>query len=232
MSTAINSTTGTTATTSSPASATTGTTVAQTTKDEFMKLFIAQLQHQDPLSPQDSSAFLAQLAQLSQLEQSTQMNDKLQSLADAQAASARASLSDMVGRTVTARVDSFEVRANATLSATSAPKVSVHTDLAATNLKLNVLDSAGNLKKTIDLGPHAAGDTSVDVTQLSGLAAGSYKLQVVGKTADSTEISGSTEIAGVVDALQMGDTGGRFRIGPFNVTPASITSVGASAPGA
>ncbi len=238
MSIAINSSTstGTSATgaaattAATAAAATSGDATAKTTKDEFMRLFIAQLQHQDPLSPQDSSAFLAQLAQLSQLEQTTETNDKLQSLADAQAAAARASLSDMVGRTVTATADSLEVRAGATISPTNVPKVSVHTDLAATQLHLDVVDAAGRTQKSIDLGPHAAGDTSVDVTQLGALPAGSYTLQVKGKTSDGTDVTGTTQIAGVVDALQMGESGGRFRIGPFNVTPASITSVGASAP--
>jgi flagellar basal-body rod modification protein FlgD len=37
-------------------------------KDAFLSLLVTQLQHQDPLSPQDNSAFLAQLAQFSSLE--------------------------------------------------------------------------------------------------------------------------------------------------------------------
>jgi flagellar basal-body rod modification protein FlgD len=46
-------------------------------KDEFMKLLIAQLQNQDPLNPQDSSAFSAQLAQFSSLEQLTNLNEAI-----------------------------------------------------------------------------------------------------------------------------------------------------------
>lgn len=37
-------------------------------KDVFLQLLVTQLQHQDPLDPQDNSEFLAQLAQFSSLE--------------------------------------------------------------------------------------------------------------------------------------------------------------------
>jgi flagellar basal-body rod modification protein FlgD len=50
--------------TSPPASTTT------VDKNAFLQLLVAQLQHQDPLQPQDGSQFLAQLAQFQQLETS------------------------------------------------------------------------------------------------------------------------------------------------------------------
>jgi flagellar basal-body rod modification protein FlgD len=40
-------------------------------QDQFLKLLTAQLQHQDPLEPQDNSAFIAQLATFSTLEKLT-----------------------------------------------------------------------------------------------------------------------------------------------------------------
>src|SRR5438067_12335918 len=48
---------------------------------QFLKLFIAQLQHQDPLSPLEPDQLTAQLAQFSQLEQLTVANDRLDKLA-------------------------------------------------------------------------------------------------------------------------------------------------------
>ncbi len=38
-------------------------------KDAFLQLLVTQLQHQDPLAPQDNSEFVAQLAQFSSLEE-------------------------------------------------------------------------------------------------------------------------------------------------------------------
>ena len=37
-------------------------------RDEFLKLLIAQLENQDPTSPQDNGEFVAQLAQFSSLK--------------------------------------------------------------------------------------------------------------------------------------------------------------------
>src|SRR4051794_41921018 len=53
-------------------------------KDTFLKLLVAQLQHQDPTSPQDSSQWTAQMAQFSTVEQLT-------NLATSTAASAKSS---------------------------------------------------------------------------------------------------------------------------------------------
>jgi flagellar basal-body rod modification protein FlgD len=49
-------------------------------QDVFLKLLVTQLKNQDPLEPQDNSAFLAQLAQFSSLEQLQQIKANTSSL--------------------------------------------------------------------------------------------------------------------------------------------------------
>ena len=60
-------------------------------KDQFLKLFVAQLQHQDPMSPMQDSDFMGQMAQFSTLEQ-------ISNLANSDAMSNAIGL---IGRTVT-----------------------------------------------------------------------------------------------------------------------------------
>lgn len=48
--------------------------------DQFLNLFIAQIQYQDPLNPLDSTEFTAQLAQFSSLEQLYGMNGRLENI--------------------------------------------------------------------------------------------------------------------------------------------------------
>lgn len=49
-------------------------------QDDFIKLFLAQLQFQDPLEPVDNREFLAQLAQFTSLEQSRQTSENTNGL--------------------------------------------------------------------------------------------------------------------------------------------------------
>jgi flagellar basal-body rod modification protein FlgD len=49
-------------------------------KDAFLQLLVTQLQHQDPLQPQDNSAFLAQLAQFTSVESLEQIKTDMSAL--------------------------------------------------------------------------------------------------------------------------------------------------------
>jgi flagellar basal-body rod modification protein FlgD len=46
---------------------------AELGKDQFLKLFVAQLQHQDPMNPMQDQDFMGQMASFSTLEQVTNM---------------------------------------------------------------------------------------------------------------------------------------------------------------
>ena len=48
--------------------------------EQFLNLYVTQLQHQDPLSPMEQTDSLAQLAQFSQLESSDNLNKQLEDL--------------------------------------------------------------------------------------------------------------------------------------------------------
>jgi len=53
-----------------PGKTATGSNAPLASEDTFLQLLVAQLKNQDPLQPQDGSAFVAQLAQFSNLDQS------------------------------------------------------------------------------------------------------------------------------------------------------------------
>ena len=57
-------------------------------KDTFLQLLVAQLKNQDPLKPQDGSAFVAQLAQFSTLEQTIAARQDLDAIREALVAAA------------------------------------------------------------------------------------------------------------------------------------------------
>ena len=93
---ATNPITGTTSTT-------TPTTVAKPAgmalgKDDFLKLLVGQLQHQDPLAPSDDQQWIGQMAAFSQLEQVSNTAATTQKIVDALNTNGTLSL---IGRTVT-----------------------------------------------------------------------------------------------------------------------------------
>jgi flagellar basal-body rod modification protein FlgD len=49
-------------------------------KDDFLKLFLASLQYQDPMSPMESKDMMAQMSQLSMVEQITNLGKVVESL--------------------------------------------------------------------------------------------------------------------------------------------------------
>lgn len=49
-------------------------------KDDFLKLLVTQLRHQNPLEPMDNKEYIAQLAQFSSLEQMQNLNMQLANL--------------------------------------------------------------------------------------------------------------------------------------------------------
>lgn len=60
---AVSSTTTTSSTTTSS-----GTSTSLVSKDDFLKILMAQLQYQDPLNPTDANDFVTELSQLTQVE--------------------------------------------------------------------------------------------------------------------------------------------------------------------
>ncbi len=67
-------------------------------KDQFLKLFVAQLQHQDPMNPMQDQDFMGQMASFSTLEQVTNLAKANETIATTSALSQSVGL---IGRTVT-----------------------------------------------------------------------------------------------------------------------------------
>src|SRR3954465_7757849 len=67
-------------------------------KDDFLKLLVGQLQHQDPLAGADDQQWIGQMAAFSQLEQVSNMAETTQKIVDTLNMNGTLSL---IGRTVT-----------------------------------------------------------------------------------------------------------------------------------
>lgn len=75
-------------------------------KDDFLKLLVAQLQYQDPLSPMDNTQFVSQMAQFSSLEQMSNVAEAITNLTSLYSQSLLYQGAAMIGKTASYQADS------------------------------------------------------------------------------------------------------------------------------
>src|SRR5215510_3300 len=96
----------------SNASASTGNNLG---KDSFLQLLVTQMNNQNPLEPQDNTAFVSQLAQFSSLESMQNLDGTLGSFYSSFQSSQALQASSLVGRSVIVASDKAQLEGGATL---------------------------------------------------------------------------------------------------------------------
>ncbi|MEH6493016.1 flagellar hook assembly protein FlgD [Halopseudomonas sp.] len=170
-------------------------------KDQFLELLVAQMNNQDPLSPQENGEFIAQLAQFSTVEGIENMNTSMEALLSGYQSSQALQASSMVGRTVIVPSDQAMVdTANGLEGQFALPKNS-----GAVTVK--VLDSSGSLVDTINMGSLEAGmhDFTWDGQDASGnvLPPGAYTFEA-SASIDGTSKQLATLLPANVDSVSLG----------------------------
>jgi len=208
----------------SPASTTTKDTPSnqlQGNSTEFLKLFMAQLQNQNPLDPKDGADMVSQLATFSQVEQATKTNQELASLIAAQTSDASAGMSALVGRNCSAGVDAFSIDGQGG----SPPPIEVSSSSSMTGASLEIKDADGKVVRTIKLPDAKSGTIQWDGKDDKGhaLAAGNYTMSVNGGGSATID----AEWQGRVDSVELATDGTRLRMGGVLVNPGDIHTIGA-----
>ncbi|MBC8283803.1 MAG: hypothetical protein H8E32_08325 [Nitrospinae bacterium] len=169
---------------------------AELGKNDFLKLLVAQLEHQDPLSPQEGQEFAAQLAQFSSLEQLTNINGNLEASQAFDLALSNSSMVNLIGKTVDAPGNSFELGEDETEA------LSFSLEQEATDVTVNVFDSTGAKVSSLNIGASSAGIKEFvwngkDATGAQ-LPAGTYSFGVTAQDATGNFIETKTFAAGLV----------------------------------
>jgi len=185
-----------------------GTTAAATmkqstgvNKDDFLKLFVTQLQNQDPLNPQDSSQFIAQLAQLTQVEQAYNTTQGISQLQKAMENSTNLTAASFIGREILAEGDRIA------LTAGKPAQLQFRLDHAAESLALEIKDPSGQPVRMIKTGNWLSGDTSIewDGKDNNGrqLPAGTYTYSITAANTDGSTFAGTPLVKGKVDGVKL-----------------------------
>jgi flagellar basal-body rod modification protein FlgD len=168
-------------------------------KDEFLQLLTAQLQHQDPLSPMDSQAFVAQLAQFSSVEELDGLGKKLDTMLLGQASANQMTTASLVGKEVLFKAD------HVTLAAGGKGNFEVTVPAATSDTTAIIADQSGRVVRTLPLGAHAAGTFAVpwDGRDDSGatLPPGDYVLTVSATGTDGAKVAAAAAIRGIVSGI-------------------------------
>jgi flagellar basal-body rod modification protein FlgD len=192
-------------------------------KDDFMKLFIAQLQYQDPLAPQDPTAMLNQLSQLSLVEQSYNSNTALAKLLTAQNNSTSISAVSFIGKEITATGNSIS------LDGTSAASVKFNLAVPTDSTQISISDAAGKVVRTVTTGAFKAGDATYtwDGRDNNGalLTPGSYSFSATGITAAGTSTAATPYTTGRVDGVSMSGGTPMLTIGSTSIALTDVIGV-------
>jgi len=189
---------GATTTTQSSSGATTSSLTATSLgKDDFLKLFVAQLQAQDPLNPMDSTNFTSQLAQFSSLEQLTNLNSSLTDMLASQTTLQNTMTTNLIGKKVLVTGNTISLNGQADL------KYSLGGDAASVTVK--IYDSSGALVRTSAVSSQSAGSNSYswDGKDQTGnaLPAGQYTFTVEAANSTGQAISATALMTGTVTGV-------------------------------
>lgn len=192
-------------------------------KDQFLKLLVAQLKHQDPSSPMDGKDMAAQLAQFSSVEQLTQINQQLSAQAGANGALASAmnaaTALGAIGKSVTAIGDRVDV------SPGDDPRL--RASVGATGRgTLTLRNAAGTVVGQRDLGTVRAGDQSFSLGGLElGLPAGAYQWTLSVAAADGTPVPVTQYMGGVATGLEYTAGGPQLVVGRLRIPIQQVVAV-------
>jgi len=169
-------------------------------KDAFMRLLVAQLANQDPMSPSDPSEFVAQLSQFSSLEQLVNLKDGMDLLAVTATAGTSAQMVSFIGKSVQFGDAAIPWKPG------DAP-VTTRFELpeSAAEVTVRIVDGKGNEIEKRPLGAYPGGEHSFvfDGKKADGtkLAEGTYHVELVAEDKDGNALALKQWSQGVVTGV-------------------------------
>lgn len=203
-------------------------------KQEFLNLLVAQLQNQDPLSPLKGQEFASQLAQFSSVEQLTSIDGNLQ-----QSIKSNVVLSQTINNTLATALIGKQVTAQGNqidLSANTPVDVPFHLGENASEVKVTITDTAGNVVRTIDARGKSSGIRSVawDGKDDHGdaLPQGIYNFSIEATKGDGSSVDAQELIRGIASSLQYNNGNAVLKVGQIPVSFGDVLEISSGFGGA
>jgi flagellar basal-body rod modification protein FlgD len=191
-------------------------------RDEFLRLLVTQLKHQDPLSPLEPHEFAAQLAQFSSVEQLTQLNQGLAIQSDLLQLSAlmgeTALGAALIGRDVVAQ------GAHVMVPDSGPATIRVEVGAPGGRASLRLLDASGREVARRDLGTVPGGRQNL--TLPADLPPGQYRYELTVEGPEDITIPVTPYTIGRVDGLSFKNGEIVLRIGDIEVALSDLAEIG------
>ena len=178
-------------------------------KEDFLKLMLAQLQNQDPLSPMEGTEFASQLAQFTSLEQLMNLNDSMDT-----SINANYYLSQSINNTLAATLIGKEVKLSGNSFQNNGQETTTlgyNLSNSASSVTVKIYNDSGVLVKTIENAPKNSGDNKLiwNFTDNEGnsVPQGRYTFKVEPKDAESNLMSYSSYVLGKIDGVKFTENG-------------------------
>jgi flagellar basal-body rod modification protein FlgD len=166
-------------------------------------MLIAQLQHQDPLNPADSTEFTAQLAQFSSLEQLSNIHESLENMEQFQASLTHSQAVSYIGKEITAAGSGLHLRDGQT----AVCHIELEANAAMT--AVSIYDATGGFVNSFETGPLGPGRQSVmwDGTDFNGnqMPAGAYSFEIQAVDASNENIAFRPLMSAMVTGVSFKD---------------------------
>ena len=200
-----------------------GTRSAQMGKEDFLKLLVAQLSHQDPLKPTDGAQFVAELAQFSKLEHAIGAKAQLRAIAGTTASARDGQAFGLIGKTVTVSTRSVEV------GSFGAANLRFSLGAASEQTQVTVTNEFGTVVRKFDAGalPGGMQDLAWDGhgSDSQPLPAGNYQVSITAKSAAGTPVTATLESTNVVTGVVYANGQTLLDVGGARAPLSSVTAV-------
>jgi flagellar basal-body rod modification protein FlgD len=174
-------------------------------QNTFLQLLVTQLQNQDPTNPMDSSQMTSQLAEINTVTGIGQLNTSLSSLSTQLNAGQTSQAALLIGTAVLAPGNSITVASGKT------SEFGVQIPAAESNVQVNVVNGAGQVVNTLNLGNQPAGTVPISWAPVdssgNALPAGTYTLSATGTLASGAAGTATTLTPGTVESVVTGTNG-------------------------
>jgi flagellar basal-body rod modification protein FlgD len=182
-------------------------------KDDFLKLFVAQLQQQDPLNPKDGAEMASQLAQFNGLEQMMNVNTALADLKKTIQANQSVGNIQLIGKEAVLTDGKISLKGNIPQSA------SVTALQPISDVKLEVKNASGKIIATQELGNFDTGTHTVQwdgkLSDGSKALDGSYTYTVTAQDSGGEKRPIEVETRTLIDGVDLKESAVHSSNGPL-----------------